>query len=223
MYTKIGFLVHAVVIGVLLAGCAYQRKVTLPPVGLPEEVFSIPVSNDYGEARVGVFPFGDPSYARGKGRLATRFMCQELERMGVFAEVVPEPEISDMTIGNLIDVARSKGYDLIITGELLHHFEGSLLEPSSVTEEVRIFKVGGGEEPVTLWYARATETASPARSTDYIVAQGKGAPAPSTEVLMRRNAEKFCNMILSLPPRPGQNPPGAVQERTPGKEKKKGD
>ena len=132
-------------------------------------------------------------------------MCQELEQKGVFAEVIPLPDIRDMTMRNLINVARIKRYDLIITGELLYHFEGSLLEPSSVTEEIRVVRVRGGK-PLTLWHAKATETAPPALSTDYIVAQGKGASAPSTAVLMKRNAEKFCNMIFDLPPRAVQQP-----------------
>jgi len=131
-----------------------------------------------------------------KRRVAAQFLCQELEQKSVFAEVILFPDIRDMTMGNLISFARMmKGYDLIITGKLFYCFEGSLLEPSSVTEEIRIIEISGGE-PRILWYAKATETPKPALSTDYIIAKGEGAPAPSTAVLMKRNAEKFCNMIL---------------------------
>ena len=200
MYAQIKISVYTIIAVALLVGCSYQRKVTLPPVGLPEGIFSIPQSNNYGAARVAVFSFSDPSYAQGKGKVAAHFLCQELEHKGVFAEVIPLPDIRDMTMRNLINVARIKRYDLIIIGELLYHFEGSLLEPSSVTEEIRVVKIRGGK-PLTLWHAEATETAPPALSTDYMVAQGKGAPAPSTAVLMKRNAEKFCNMIFDLPPR----------------------
>jgi len=199
MYAQIRILAYTIIAVAFLVGCSYQRNVTLPSVGLPEGVFSIPQSNNYGAARVAVFSFRDPSYAQGKGKVAAHILCQELGQKVVFAEVILEPDLRDMTMRNLIDVARIKKYDLIITGELLYCFEGSFLEPSSVTEEIRIVKVSGGE-PLTLWLAKATETAPPALSTDYIVAQGKGAPAPSTVVLMKRNAEKFCNMILNLPP-----------------------
>ena len=200
MAAQIKISAYIIMLVSLLAGCAYQRDVTLPPVGLPEGIFSIPRSNHYGAARVAVFSFSAPSNARGKGEIAALFLCQELERKGVFAKIIPLPDIRDMTMRNLINDARIKRYDLIIVGELLYYFEGSLLESSSVKEEIRVIKVRGGK-PKTLWYANATETAQPALSTDYIVAQGKGAPAPSTAVLMRRNAEKFCNMILDLPPR----------------------
>ena len=191
---------YFIMVVALLAGCSYQRNITLPPVDLPEGIFSIPQSNNYGAARVAVYSFSAPSNAQGKGRVAALFLCQELEQKGVFAEIIPLPDINDMTMRNLINDARIKRFDLIIVGELLYYFEGSLLEPSRVKEEIRVVKVRGGK-PQTLWYANATETAQPALSTDYFVAQGKGAPAPSTAVLMRRNAEKFCNMILDLPPR----------------------
>jgi hypothetical protein len=199
MYAQIRTLTYAITAVVLLAGCSYQRKVALAPVGQPEGIFSVPRSNNYGAARVGVFAFSEPSYAEGKGKVASQFLCEELDQKGVFAEVIPMPDIRDMTMRNLINAARIKRYDLMITGELLYLFEGSLLEPSSVTEEIRVVKVRGGK-PQTLWHAKATETAPPALSTDYIVAQGKGASAPSTAVLMKRNAEKFCNMIRDFPP-----------------------
>ena len=189
----------------LLAGCSYQQRVTLPPVGLPEEIFSVPRSNNYGSARVGVFAFIAPSNAKGKGKVAAQFLCGELERQGAFAEVILLPDILDMTIGNLVRVARIKRYDLIIIGKLLYYFDGSYLEPSKVMEEIRVVQVRGGK-PQTLWYAKAAETAHPALSTDYFIAQGKGAPAPSTALLMKRNAEKFCHMILDLPPRIDQRP-----------------
>ena len=213
MYAQIKISVYTIIAVVLLVGCSYQRKITLPPVGLPEGIFSIPQSNNYGTARVAVFSFSAPSNAQGKGRVAALFLCQELEQKGVFAEIILLPDIGDMTMRNLINVARTKNYDLIIAGELLYYFEGSFLEPSSVTEEIRVVKVRGGR-PLTLWHAKATETAPPALSTDYIVAQGKGAPAPSTAVLMKRNAEKFCNMILDLPPRVVQQPSSNIESKT---------
>ena len=120
--------------------------------------------------------------------------------------VILLPDILDMTIGNLVRVARIKRYDLIIIGKLLYYFDGSYLEPSKVMEEIRVVQVRGGK-PQTLWHAKAAETAHPALSTDYFIAQGKGAPAPSTALLMKRNAEKFCHMILDLPPRIDQRTP----------------
>ncbi len=187
-------------------GCSYQRSVSLPPVELPESIFSTPPRNVYSGARVGVFSFKEPVYAPGQGKIAARFLCQELQQMGVFEAVILQPDILNMTMGNLINAARSQRYDLLIVGDLLYYFPGSDLEPSEITEEIRIVKVKGGR-PSTLWYARATETAMPALFKDYIFARGKGAPAPTTELLMKRNARKFCNMIIDLPEEAPSNTP----------------
>jgi hypothetical protein len=180
------------------AGCSYQRSVSLPYVGLPEGIFSVPSKNIYAGAKVAVFSFNEPTYAPGQGKTAARFLCRELEQRRPFASVELQPDILNMTMGNLINVAQAKGYDLLIVGNLLYYFPGSDLEPSEVTEEIRIVKIRGGR-PSTLWHAKATETAMPALTKDYILARGKGAPAPTTDVLMKRNAEKFCNMIVEVP------------------------
>jgi hypothetical protein len=188
-------------------GCSYQRSVSLPPVGLPQSIFATPRDNtSYASANVAVFSFGEPDYAPGQGKIAARFLCQEMAEMQVFASVILQPDILDMTMGNLIDVARSKGYDLLVVGDLLYYFSGSELEPSEITEEIRIVKIRGGR-PSTLWHARATETAMPALTKDYIFARGKGAPAPTANVLMKRNAQKFCNMIIDLHKESGSNTP----------------
>ena len=194
-----------------LMGCSYQRSVSLPPVEFPESIFSMPKGNtSYANANVAVFSFSEPTYAPGQGKTAARFLCQEMQQMQVFASVALQPDIMDMTLGNLIDSARSKGYDLLIIGDLLYYFSGSDLEPSEITEEIRIIKIRGGR-PSTLWHARATETAMPALTKDYILARGKGAPAPTTALLMKRNAQKFCNMIIDLHNDTGSNTPDTTE------------
>lgn len=194
----------------LLMSCTYQRSVSLPPVELPENVFTAPQNNVYGGAKVAVFSFGEPVNAPGQGEIAARFLCQELEQSRVFSAVILQPDILNMTMGNLIDFSRNRGYDLLVVGDLLYSFSGSNLEPTEVTEEIRIVKVSGGR-PSTLWYARATETVMPALPKDYILARGKGAPAPPTELLMRRNARKFCNMIKELPENAGPLSPDFME------------
>jgi len=77
----------------LLAGCSYQRNMTLPPVDLPEGIFSIPQSNNYGAARVAVYSFSAPSNAQGKGRVAALFLLSGAGTEGVFAEIIPLADI----------------------------------------------------------------------------------------------------------------------------------
>ncbi len=201
MFAKIIFRSFVVLAALclILPGCSYQRTVSLPPAGLPEGIFSAPETNRYHDARVAVFSFSEPSYAPGQGKSAAHFLCQQMAQHSVFTSVILQPDILDMTMENLIETARSKRYDLLITGAVLYYFDGSNLEPSEVTEEIRIVKIRGGK-PSTLWHAKATETVMPALFKDYILARGQGAPAPSTAVLMKRNAEKFCNMVLDYQP-----------------------
>ncbi len=47
-----------------------------------------------------------------------------------------------------------------------------------------------------LWYAATIEVSPPAPDTDYIFLTGMGYPALPTTLLLKRNAEKFCNMLL---------------------------
>ena len=191
--------IYTIVAFALFAGCAYQRKLDLPSVGLPEEVFSTPKHSESCPVRVGVFRFIAPPYVQTKARAATRYFCREIEKNVPFFNVISHPDVRDMTLRNLVNIARINRYDLIITGKLLYYFDGSYLEPSKVTQEIRVIRIRGGK-PRTLWHALATETIAPVLSNDLAVVQGRGVPAPSATVLMRRNAEKFCNMILNLPP-----------------------
>lgn len=179
----------------ILAGCAFQNK-----VGLPEEIYSIPQVNDFSTARVGVFKFKGLSYAKGKGKDAALYLCRELERSGAFFDVIPDLEIEDMNMNNLINIALSKRYDLIITGELLYYIEGSYLQPSHVTEEIRVIATRGRPR-TTLWHAKVTEIGSPDPSNDCILFTTHQTPAPSTMWLMKKNAKKIVNMILTLPVR----------------------
>lgn len=189
--------VYAVAVAFFLVGCAYQRRVTLPPTGLPEEIFATPRQNYYSTSNVGIFKFTGPSYAPGMGKAATQSIYQELLRNGVFLNVTPELDVTYTGIDNLIDIARAKKYDLVITGDLLYYFEGSLHQPSRVDERILVIDVPTNR---TLWYAKAVAIASPAPYADYIFIEGHTASAPTTMTLLKRNAEKFCKMFLHSPP-----------------------
>lgn len=165
---------------------------------LPEEIYATPAVNYTANARVGVFPFHEPDYAPGMGCVAGRILCDQLQKRRVFREVAFQPEMPHMPLRDLIETARLRGLDLIITGRLSDYFEGSALLQSRVSEIIQIISVQGGK-PNVLWYAKACETGSPARSTDLIFFLSQGQQAPSADMLMKRNAEKFCNMILECP------------------------
>jgi len=184
----------------LFSGCAYQQEVLAND--LPNQIFTHPKTNPFGSAKVGVFAFSGPDYAPQMGRMASQIFCDELQTSGAFREVTFQPDILNMTMGNVIDTARIKGYDLIVTGKLLHYFEGSAIEASRVSQELQIIRVRGGK-PRILWHARSSEIGPPVKSKDFIFFLSDGKPAPSPAALMRKNAERFCRMILTVPPRKG--------------------
>jgi hypothetical protein len=120
----------ALVAGFFLVGCSYQRKVYLKHTDLPEHIYRIPLKNDYLGARVAIFNFREPPYAKGMGEVAAETLYHELLTNKVFVSVTHEKEVSDLRMENLLDFARHNDYDLIVTGDLLYYFEGSLQLPS---------------------------------------------------------------------------------------------
>ncbi len=185
---------------------AYKQCILTERSGLPEQIYISPIQNDYFGSHVGVFQFREPAYARGMGMAATESLYEALLSNTVFVSVKLETDVSDTSIENLIDVARSKNYDLVITGDLTYYFEGSLQQPSRVDERIRVIDAAGG---TTLWYAKAMEVGTPTPETDYIFTKRRGAEAPTAWALLRANGEKFCKMLLSVPT---QEFPATAQE-----------
>lgn len=182
---------------IFLAGCSYQRTVYLKRTGLPEYIYKIPLKNNYISANVGVFNFREPPYARGMGRVAAESVYHQLLIDKIFVSVTHEADVKDLRLENLMQIAHDRGYDLIITGDLLYYFEGGLHQPSRVDQRIRVMDV---EKNAILWYAKATDIGPCAPDTDYAVVKGRGAPAPTTRTLFKRNADKFALMLLSQPP-----------------------
>ena len=180
----------------LWAGCAYQRQVELSPPSQPEQIYVTRQLQDYRQSRVGVFTFSEPSYATGMGRAAAESVYHELLKKRVFFNVTDEDTLSNSCSAFVNDLARSKGYDIAITGELLYYFNGSAFQPSRVIERIKVVHVPTEE---ILWYATTREIAPPAPDIDFIFFRAMGYPAPPTRLLLERNAEKFCNMLLEKP------------------------
>jgi hypothetical protein len=189
LFTKT--MVYVVIMAFCLAGCAFWHS------GLPEHVFTTPLQNDYVTSHVAVFKFRAPPYARGMGRAAAESLYEALLRNNVFQRVTLELDVTDTRPESLISVARNKHYDLIITGDLLYYFEGSLHEPSRVDERIRVVHVDTNK---TLWYAKAVDLGPAAAHTDYILFERPGTHAPTALGLLNKNAEKFCKMLLNAPP-----------------------
>jgi hypothetical protein len=179
-------------VATVLAGCTYQREVPLAPVGLPEYIYATPTEPLAIGASAGVFDFQAPAYAGDMGRVAGECLYEELLKRGIFARLDYEPQQRALTRSEMLALAKTRGYELIITGDLLYYFEGSLHAPSRVDQRMEVIAVA---DNALLWYAKAVEIGPNVLNTDYWVAEGYGRSAPSSRKLMSRNAEKFCQLL----------------------------
>ncbi len=184
----------ALIVLVLTVACTYQRKVELPPVDLPEQILAKSHLDAFRDSSVGVFRFTEPSYAGGTGKTAADAVYFELRKRSVFSRLTNEVQHSNLGSADVMDLARANGYDLVVTGEILYYFDGTSEQPSRVVERMQVAHVTTQE---VLWQATAMEEIAPAEEKDYFVVMGKGAPAPPATLLLQRNAEKFCNLLLT--------------------------
>jgi len=113
------------------AGCSLHHHATpteeSSSAEFPEQIYVYPAVNDYKHSRVGVFGFSEPSYACGTGRVAAEAVFDDLLKKGVFSYVINEAKQEYTGKADSLALARSRGYDLIITGDVLYYFEDYLV------------------------------------------------------------------------------------------------
>ena len=178
----------------IFVGCTYQQHVALSPPGLPEQIYKISDTNNYKQAKVGVFGFFEPKHAPGVGKAAAESIYYALLQNNVFSSVTNETYLMNNETSHMLEHARSRGYDLIITGELIYYRDGVSVQPSRVAERIKVIHVPTNE---TLWYCATVDTVYPVRETDYIFIVGSAAPPSPAGLLLQRNAQKFCKLLLN--------------------------
>ncbi len=175
---------------------------------MPECIFASPNSNPYQRAKVGVFSFQNNNFAERTGLDAARAVYHHLLENKVFFCVVDEITPRVKTRAEILEVAQAKGYDLIITGEVLYYFEGSEFMPSKVKEAILVLHVPTAR---ILWFALAEDVAFHRPCRDFLLFQIPGRTAAPASDLIDKNAEKFCNMILTHPAQCEMEPENAEQ------------
>lgn len=174
-------------------GCTMKRPLETEQVTLIEHIYRHTSLDRMRNARVGVFGFESPINAPMVGFDAANILYHKLLERGVFQQVFPESDALNLTIQQQLELAKSRDYDLIITGKVLYYFDGSALEASRVDQQIRIIEVSTGG---IFWYAETVEIGETILDSDYLVVEFKGQPAPSALDLMGRNAGKLCSMLL---------------------------
>lgn len=176
-------------------GCAYPQDQTLAVPGLPEKIQTVPPAGHAMTPLVCVLGFTSPDTAPGMGGFAAVLLHRELSKKGIPSEIrsgaLSGESVSGAAQSDLCDTCGQ-----VITGTLRYYFEGSELMPSRVDQEIRVMEMRS-PFPRVLWEAAATETSDPIAAADWILVQTTGAAAVPAAELMRRNAEKFANMIAA--------------------------
>lgn len=180
---------------VFLSGCTTKNIEISRTINLPEYIHKSPLKNYYSNATVGIFKFQSPVNAPQVGHAAASTLHKRLLQNKVFFRVVQEFDVEDLSFENLIKIAEKKHYELIITGAIRYYLEGSSLQKSRVDQQIHVIHVPTKE---TIWYAEAVEIGKPVPSSDYIFFKILNEPAPSAASLMNINAQKLCNMFLSV-------------------------
>ncbi len=206
MKKKLSFLL--IFSAMLLTGsCAQLTSVVNPITNLatpfPEEIILYPEVNSYGRSKVGVFRFDEPAYIMGTGVDAADSLYDCLLKKKVFASITNEITEKSLSLSEKLAIARSKGYDLLVTGAVQHYFEGGEFLSSSVHERIMVIHLPTNR---ILWSARAEGTAAHMPAIDYKVFQTRGHAAPPASTLFQENAVKFCNMLLKKQTQAIENP-----------------
>jgi hypothetical protein len=190
---------------IFAGGCTYQRKHSLKPVGMPEEVYISTALGNYYMPDVAVFSFRSEGYTGQAGQRASRLLCSEMLKRRVNANIVFKDAADAMTSDELAAFARKNRYDYIITGDILFILNGGGTTQSRVEQEIKIYTVSGRELQV-VGYAKAVETGDPLPETDFILVSGRRASAPSADLLMERNAGKFARLLAGMFSQNGTTP-----------------
>jgi hypothetical protein len=188
---------------IFAAGCTYQRRHSFKPVGLPEEVYISASIGNYYTPDIAVFSFRSDGYTPQVGQKASRLLCSQMLKCGVNANIVFTDTADAATSDELARFAWKNKYDYIVTGDVLYFFNGGNATDSRVEQEIKIYSVSGRELQV-VGYAKAVETVAPKSEADLYLVTARGASAPSAEILLERNAEKFARLMAGMFSRNGQ-------------------
>ena len=167
-----------------------------PAVSLPERIYRQPLRNTYAEAQVGIFRFSAPPHLTDVGYNVANSLYQALGQHTIFRTVTPEFESLSLDLAIQMKTARSRGYDLIITGMVDQYLDATPYQESRVDVAITVYDVNTG---AVVWQAIATAASRPQTGRDYYLYKTKGTRALPAAALIEMNTEKFINMFASTP------------------------
>ena len=165
-----------------------------PAVSLPERIYRQPLHNTYAEAQVGIFRFFAPPHLIDVGYNVANSLYQALGQQTIFRTVTPEFKPRSLDLAYQIETARSKGYDLIITGMVDRYLDSTQYQESRVDVAISVYDVNTG---AVVWQTIVTADSRPQTGKDYYLYKTKGKKPLPAAALIEMNTAKFINMFAS--------------------------
>ncbi|MFH0727241.1 MAG: hypothetical protein V2B19_12995, partial [Pseudomonadota bacterium] len=181
----------------VLFGCAGSHGGYLLAPPLPEQIYQQPFRNYYSQGEIGVFIFASPLYAPDVGKAAATTIFQQLLEQKVFRRITPLYQYGIISLEQQLAIARDRGMDMMLSGNVLYYMDGSLSRTSRVDIEVKVLNVATG---ALVWNAVAGEAVPPTAESDYYLFQTSGKPAPAATALMMKNTGKIVRLFQSESP-----------------------
>ncbi|MEE4357607.1 MAG: hypothetical protein V2I97_14170 [Desulfococcaceae bacterium] len=175
----------------LFGGCSlYQGLIRTE---LPEELYLEPFSSHINADTACIADFASPASAPEAGKTAAGILYREFLNRNIFYCIQSYDKI--ISGNNAANPAACKNKcDLLIDGEVLYYIDGSHSQYSRVDQTVQVYD-SRLEPPRLIWYAKTREISHPKAAKDMIVLKTNASPALPAVALMKRNAEKICNMF----------------------------
>jgi len=181
-----------------LSGCAatFRAESRRPVDDTALEVFVRADGNRFRSAKIGIFIFNAPSYAaEAEHELATIYW-EEIQRTGLFKQVVllPHPVDND---GEAIWWGRREHCNLIMMPQVVHMVDGSGSLTNRVEVGVRVIDTHSGQ---LLWAFRQKASSNPGPDIDLYWTTIAGQSAQGYRNLVRYLARQTPQAFLPPPP-----------------------
>lgn len=185
-------------LGVFLAvvglGCNIERPYRLEPkvYASPTQFFVAPPRGLFLTSRVGLFYFTTPLNVPNVSYPLTKIFYQQFLKHQIFYELELIPE-THSTLAEALDVGRSKGYDLIILGQVPYFLDSGTTSKSGLQVDLRILEVKSG---ATVCYLTDAIGAEPSPMRDFVIWDTKPKPSPSIYALAQILSDRIIRSLI---------------------------
>ncbi len=180
-----------------------HAKMKYKPIDMQEaEAVVRPSVPRDGPGRLGIIPFGGPSYARNTGMNVTVAYYRELLRNGLFSQITLLQEVPQ----DGPPWAYLKGFDMVLMGKVAYLLAATGDTPTQLTVEVQLMDVPTQQ---VIWYVRQNASSQAAQDLDLIWYTVPGERAQPYQVIASALGRQLSSLITPPPPESANTGPGS--------------